>query len=341
MAESKSDDVHGDISEPENAKRQRVSENDGESFFGSIGGAGAGAEAEEELSQEGLSQGDIQKLNESNPALPGEAVGRIAGDNTIYVTIGRMNPPTTGHRLLIKSMIERALGEGLHQVNIILSSTLDNKKNLLEDDRKRGLLYQMLGEPSDIAPDIPPNSIFGELIEERKATIEQMREFHVEIVCMDDPTDDSFGRNPILKSLRYILSKYNLSGFRRREVKLMIGGDRANDYDWVTLPDNICSGIEIIALERPEGGMSATKIREYIDHGDKATYLESMRPTGISESNLEEIYNEMYGKLRTVGGRKLRRNTRRRRRRTTRRRRNPRGQRTTRRRRTIRRRSFP
>ena len=34
-------------------------------------------------------------------------------ETTILLTIGRMNPPTTGHLLLIKTMLQQALRENL------------------------------------------------------------------------------------------------------------------------------------------------------------------------------------------------------------------------------------
>ena len=50
-------------------------------------------------------------------------------ETTILLTIGRMNPPTTGHLLLIKTMLQQALRENLSQINIILSHSQDTKKN--------------------------------------------------------------------------------------------------------------------------------------------------------------------------------------------------------------------
>ena len=45
-------------------------------------------------------------------------------ETTILLTIGRMNPPTTGHLLLIKTMLQQALRENLSQINIILSQVI-------------------------------------------------------------------------------------------------------------------------------------------------------------------------------------------------------------------------
>lgn len=64
---------------------------------------------------------------------------------TIIFTIGRMNPPTSGHMKLIQTMMEANLelhpsdlGHG--RVYIILSHTKDNTKNPLSCERKKSLL---------------------------------------------------------------------------------------------------------------------------------------------------------------------------------------------------------
>ena len=64
---------------------------------------------------------------------------------TIIFTIGRMNPPTVGHRTLIESMMianselpEDDLGRGI--VYIILSHTQNNTKDPLSCSEKRNIL---------------------------------------------------------------------------------------------------------------------------------------------------------------------------------------------------------
>jgi len=113
---------------------------------------------------------------------------RIARERIVYVTIGRMNPPTTGHKGLIKTMIKMALIDGLTQINIILSSTVDSTKNILEDESKRKYLYEMI-QPSIYS------EVIAELREEFKEEPDKISEFMellgkfwVEIVCMKDPT---------------------------------------------------------------------------------------------------------------------------------------------------------
>ena len=52
----------------------------------------------------------------------------INHEDIIILTIGRMNPPTTGHLLLIKEMIYKAIEDNLTRINIILSHSEDRKR---------------------------------------------------------------------------------------------------------------------------------------------------------------------------------------------------------------------
>ena len=61
----------------------------------------------------------------------------------IIFTIGRMNPPTTGHIGLINKMKEMARMNGLKDIFIILSHSHDNSKNPLSCNTKREFLKIM------------------------------------------------------------------------------------------------------------------------------------------------------------------------------------------------------
>ena len=231
---------------------------------------------------------------------------KLKTENKVYLTIGRMNPPTPGHKLLIKGMIREALANGLSQVSIILSSTLDADKNLLFGEEKRRFIYKII------------ERIKQEIIEEASSEggggegggggpgggpdIEaQINEFVVEIICMDDPTLQVLGKHPIIKSLRYILSLY---GNDEREegnkpkIVLKIGQDRANDYNWLpkSFPTN---EFAIEPIPRDVGAISATYVRSLVspgdnEHANKSHFLEIMKPTGLEEVEIAEIYGIIY-----------------------------------------------
>ena len=184
-----------------------------------------------------------------------------------------MNPPTTGHLLLIKTMLQQALRENLSQINIILSHSQDTKKNPFHCEQKRNLLindnetiYQSPGQ-------IPGQSqsmitlLKQQMMAEHPEQARQIEKIAVQIVCMNDNVNPEYGKHPIMKSITYILN--DLYGYPREglTIKLFVGQDRVKDYGWIkkyleTLEPNAVA-MEIVGLPRPEGAMSATQMREY------------------------------------------------------------------------------
>jgi len=212
-------------------------------------------------------------------------------DNTVVFTIGRMNPPTPGHMLLIEKLIHRAASLGQSKIGIILSHSQDLPKNPFTCEEKRKLLLsgmiqalkeQMKLKASSYIPPISPESI---------DRIEPI------IICMDDQTPPEFGSHRIIKSLNAILATYENPVDR---AILIIGEDRANDYGWIleglakrTPP---IQGI-VEALPRPEGAISATEIRGYAMTGDWDNFLARMQSTGLPEGALREMFDQLHEML--------------------------------------------
>ena len=223
-------------------------------------------------------------------------------ENTILFTIGRMNPPTTGHLLLIKSMIEYAIKKQLSQINIILSATVDNKTNPIPCGEKRFFLLNfMIHHLKELMKiEQPMNAV----------TIDNMQ---IKIICMDDYTNPEYGKNPILKSVQTILN--DLYGYPHENDKikmiLFIGEDRENSFEWIkkSLSErNPPVYMETIGLSRPEGAMSATYIRKLATDGNFALFKEEMLKTGLNEESINELYNKIREKIIVrKGGRKTRR----------------------------------
>lgn len=210
-------------------------------------------------------------------------------ENMILFTIGRMNPPTSGHMLLIRTMIETALQKNLSQINIILSSTVDNKKNPLSCDEKRFFLLNfMIHHLKEIMKIEQPMNL---------ASIENLQ---VNIVCMSDVVNPKYGNHPILKSIQYILN--DLYGYPRENIEmfLFIGEDRIKDYDWIQkslLSKNPRVSISIHGIERPEGAMSATYIRQLALEGDYDSFRVEMEKTGLDSDATMKMYNEIREKI--------------------------------------------
>jgi len=212
-------------------------------------------------------------------------------DNTLIFTIGRMNPPTPGHMLLIEKLIHRAAALGQSKIGIILSHSQDLPKNPFTCEEKRKLLMsgmiqalkeQMKLKASSYAPPISPESI---------DRIEPI------IICMDDPTPPEFGGHRIIKSLNAILASYDHPVER---AILIIGEDRANDYGWIleglAKRSPPIQGI-VEALPRPEGAISATEIRGYAMTGDWENFLARMSSTGLPTTALREVFEQLHEML--------------------------------------------
>lgn len=200
-------------------------------------------------------------------------------DATVLLTIGRMNSPHEGHLVLIDKLISDAREKNLSRVNIVLSATVDSEKNPLGCEHKRMLLYQVL-----------------------EARGHDFESIWIEIVCMDDPTPESRGKNPILKSINEILSHYS----NPQNIILVVGEDRATDFNWIsnyiTSSSNI--PIEFQFISRPEGSMSATYLRGLVTSGNFSEFSEKMTPLQFSESQVEELYHDLQRAL-SGGGRKM------------------------------------
>lgn len=69
----------------------------------------------------------------------------IENNNTIIFTISRMNPPTPGHLLLIKKLIEEAIRQNVPKVYVILSKTNDNNENPIDCQEKINILEENIG----------------------------------------------------------------------------------------------------------------------------------------------------------------------------------------------------
>jgi len=216
-------------------------------------------------------------------------------ENEIIFTIARMNPPTPGHKLVIKTMIEKALELGLSQINIILSSTVDNKKNPIECEEKRMILY------NHAIPEIQK-----ELAEERPEYAEQIANINAEIICMDDKTDKRHGSHPIFSKVNYVLCDlYNCSR-KGAKMYLVIGEDRKDSYDWII--ESLASreapiDVEVIGIERPEGAMAATFLRGLAlsgDEEDRELFFQHMRELGIPDYEINSVYRQIQQNIKPI-----------------------------------------
>ena len=169
-------------------------------------------------------------------------------------TIGRMNPPTSGHMGLISELMVLARENNLDNIGIVLSSSEDNK-NPLSCHRKKEYILEMISNMSNIS-NIRPN-----------------------IICKET----GFPMSNIGELLK-------ISGLdNNSKMLLIIGEDRANAFNWLK---NYFPNLVIDALDRPEGAMSATKIRGFVSAENENAFNQAY--AGILQPNrIKELYEEI------------------------------------------------
>ena len=209
-------------------------------------------------------------------------------ENTIIIGIGRMNPPTTGHMLIFKDMINLALKDNLSQINFILSSTQDTTKNPLTCEKKRDLLLDTTISNAII------DTVKEQMIKENPVNKEQITNMKVHIICTPR------SKSPIPDAFYQILRGY---GYPRPDITiiLVIGKDRENEFNWLVKNKNPPIVMEQIILERSPEDISATEIRNYAINGDKDGFFSKMIGTGLSNEKLESLFNELQAILPKKG----------------------------------------
>ena len=182
----------------------------------------------------------------------------IDQNNTYLVTIGRMNPPHSGHLKIIQTMLDYANENNINpeNINVILSHTQDSKKNpLFCEEEKKEILRLMI------------NYKFGEI--------------PINIMCMAQKPN-----HPILTRMFEILNRYN---DEQKKIILFIGEDRAKSYKFIekSIQPHI---FETFVLNRDEDSVSATKMRQYALENTDESFDEYLKNAlNIKEEEIEEF----------------------------------------------------
>ena len=201
-------------------------------------------------------------------------------------TIGRMNPPTSGHLRLIREMMIIALDQGQNKIYIILSHTKDNKKNPLGCSRKKEIL------------------VAEGMIEYLKQANPLLSEIEVDIRCMNETVPKKCDKHVVV--LKQVC-KIQIDAGNPTHMILIVGADRASSYDWIVKylneekPPVI---LDIISLDRPEDAMSATSMRSLVLKGDKEEFIKATMTSGLPVENAVSLYAELERELKPQGKRK-------------------------------------
>jgi hypothetical protein len=209
-------------------------------------------------------------------------------ENTIIFTIARMNPPTPGHIYLLENMIEVALKENVSQINIILSSTIDDEKNPVECEEKRQILYNygLITAKKNVEVKYPDK-------------VKEIEGIKAEIICLNDDIDGKYGTRPVVAKFYYLL--YDNYKYPRPNMKaiLVVGEDRKNDYGFfekMLQKLEFPVSFELFVVGRPDSAISATKIRQLAtsrNPEDEKIFEEHMNTIGMEKNEASRLINQI------------------------------------------------
>lgn len=140
-------------------------------------------------------------------------------ENSIIFTIGRMNPPTPGHLVVIRNLIIEGVKKNTNVVFVILSKTNDNNKDPLSCYTKKYILNAMIINLKTI--------MISETVD--KTTRDKIQDMQVETICVSDVKDAS--------EFTTIISIINSEMFKTVpdiNLFLIVGEERINIVDLVT-----------------------------------------------------------------------------------------------------------
>lgn len=197
------------------------------------------------------------------PTVPtgGMYIREAVKEKHVVLTFGRMNPPHSGHQLVVdkvKSEAEKVGGEP----HVYLSKSQDKKKNPLSYDVKHGFAKKAFG---DVVKHTPPS---GSHIVGLLSHLHKQGYKHATIVAGEDR----------LKEYHRITSNYNGPGkdFNFKSIKVVSAGQRDPDAE---------DSVE---------GVSASKMRQHAVAGNHS-YFKKNLPKGLQADHKEVMQAVKHG----------------------------------------------
>ena len=216
------------------------------------------------------------------------------GTSTAFFTYGRFQPGHTGHEIMIMTMLEKAEEE--------------NAKTGLEITPEKTNVIVFVspsGGPNEKDPTRNP------LTPNEKVHLlqKQYADYPIHFVNMGEAQANNENAAPD--------GAVNLLKQCYSNAVMFVGGDNIGAFDWM---GNLMN-IDFEGIERPEGAMSATELREAAAKTppDKETFYRGIMFGGVTQNLADQILNIIRSKYGLEGG-KTRRKTRSKTRRKTRKR---------------------
>lgn len=213
-------------------------------------------------------------------------------DNTIIFTISRMNPPTPGHMLLVKKLVQEAISKNINHVYIILSKTDTNKDNPLHCPEK----IDILGSTTEIGKTMIQSLKQQMILEISDKEIQQkINEINIITICVAEEK----GATPF-NTVYSIIN--NMIEIPNINLSLIIGDDRKNLLDNITDTyfnrENIFSVNGIIL---PRENMDEYKLISTDPNALNDTVMSDIPTSAISASFVRNVVNnERFDKFSEI-----------------------------------------
>jgi hypothetical protein len=204
-----------------------------------------------EFSAANFEGGAFQKASKEEQAIAEKP------ENPVVTSFGRMNPPTTGHGVLVSKVQELAKEKKAKHV-IALSRSQDPEKNPLSPEQKLKHAKRMFPEANIEVAD-----------EKAKSVIDHVKKLaaaghdHLTMVVGSDRVEE----------MQKLLNTYNGKEFNFKKIDVVSAGTRDPD------------------AEGPEG-MSATKMRGHAIRGKFGEFKKGL-PAHLHPDHAKEMYNDV------------------------------------------------
>ena len=210
----------------------------------------------------------------------------------VFLTVGRMNPPTPGHIHLIEQMLAKANEitdpEARIVILLVLSTTAHEPKNPLECDVKQTFLVSMI------------HSLLEKTNNQTKYVVEPIRKESNSIDRSYEQHPFVIGwicGNPFLTTMS-LLNRYVSDS----DIYIVLGSDREDLFESLktNLLKNVSSrrkGFHHISIERAEGGVSATHVRKLVSDNDYEGF-KRLYHTHLDKLETKQFYDLITEKLK-------------------------------------------
>ena len=229
----------------------------------------------------------------------------------LFCTVGRMNPPTSGHMIVIEHMFRSASAVGGHVV-VFLSDTSGREKltlaqrnsgkipkeNPLPCERKKQMVTKMINRFLALHPDfaVPFEIICGNSVPVLFGYVARTRPKQV-VLCLGNEPEKVELWETIRKGFfddavpRFTQKDTEEEKREKIQAALAKSESRRQTYGGIVLKPHF--------IDRPPGSMSATMVRNYVKKGNQATFNTIYEPY-LEPENRKALFTNIVNGTRRI-----------------------------------------